>query len=251
MDRVALVTGAASGIGRAIATELAAAGHPVALVDRPGSAVEEVAQELDAFALPLDLAEGVACAEAVRRTSERFGGVDILVNNAGFQHIDPIPDFPLERWDAMLAVMLTAPFLLTQHAWEGLKRSGHGRVIHIGSAHSYAASPYKVGYVTAKHGLLGLMRVTALEGGAFGITCNTVCPGYVRTPLVERQIADQARTRGIAPEEVEAKVFLAHVPVKRMLESEDVATYVAFLASESAWGITGSVQSIDLGWSAS
>jgi 3-hydroxybutyrate dehydrogenase len=251
MDRVALVTGGASGIGRAIATELAAAGHPVAVLDRPGSAVEEVAAELGALALALDLADERDCALAVARTVERYGGLDILVNNAGFQHLAAIPDFPPDVWREMLAVMLTAPFLLTKYAWEGLKRSGQGRVVHIGSAHSYAASPYKVGYVTAKHGLLGLMRVTALEGGPFGITCNTVCPAYVRTPLVERQIADQARTRAIAPGEVETKAFLANVPVKRLLEPEDVATYVAFLVSEAAWGITGSVQSIDLGWSAS
>jgi len=150
----------------------------------------------------------------------------------------------------MIALMLSGPFLLTRYAWEHLKRSGHGRVIHMGSAHSLTASPFKVGYVTAKHGLLGLMRVTALEGGEHGITCNTVCPAYVRTPLVEKQIADQARTRGLEPSEVEQKVFLENVAVKRLLEPEDVAAYVAFLASEAAWGITGSAQMIDLGWTA-
>jgi 3-hydroxybutyrate dehydrogenase len=250
VDRVALVTGATGGIGRAIALELAAGGFAVAVTDRAGRAGEALAAEIDGHFVAADLAEPDACARAVEATVERFGGLDVLVNVAGFQHIDAIPDFPLATWQEMLAVMLTAPFLLTQHAWEHLKRTGQGRIVHVGSAHSYAASPFKVGYVTAKHGLLGLMRVTALEGGPHGITCNTVCPAYVRTPLVAGQVADQARTRAIDPGDVERDVFLASVPIKRMLESDDVATYVAFLVSEAAWGITGSVQSIDLGWSA-
>lgn len=250
MPRAALVTGAASGIGRAIAGELRAAGHPVMICDLDAEAAAEAARELDASFVAVDLTDPDGCARAVDETVERLGGVDVLVNNAGFQHLDAVEDFPLEVWRRMLDLMLTAPFLLTQRAWPHLRRSGHGRVIHVGSAHSLAASPYKVGYVTAKHGLLGHMRVVALEGGPHGITCNTVCPAYVRTPLVEGQIEDQARTRGIPAEEVEARVLLENVAVKRLLEPSDVAGYVAFLASEQAWGITGSAATIDLGWTA-
>lgn len=250
MGRIALITGAASGIGRACAEALAAQGHQVAVVDVDAAGGKEVAAALGGVFVSADLTTRAGCRHAVDETVRMLGGVDILVNNAGFQHLDPIPDFPEDTWDAMLALMLTAPFLLTKYAWEHLKRTGQGRVIHIGSAHSLTASPFKAAYVTAKHGLVGLMRVTCLEGGEHGITCNTVCPAYVRTPLVEKQIADQARTRGIAPEEVEEQVFLENVAVKRMLEPEDVGAYVAFLASEAAWGITGSAQTMDLGWTA-
>jgi 3-hydroxybutyrate dehydrogenase len=150
----------------------------------------------------------------------------------------------------MLELMLTAPFLLTKHAWPHLTRSGRGRIVHVGSAHSLAASPFKSAYVSAKHGLVGLARTTALEGGEHGLTCNVVAPAYVRTPLVEKQIADQARTRGIDPSEVEQKVFLENTAIKRLLEPEDVASLVSWLVSEAAWGVTGSVQTMDLGWTA-
>ena len=250
MERIALVTGAASGIGKACAEALAADGMRVAVVDVDEERGRRVADDLGGAFVAADLTDRSGCRAAVEGTVSALGGLDVLVNNAGYQHIDPIPDFPEDTWNDMLALMLTAPFLLTKYAWEHLKRTGHGRVIHIGSAHSLTASPFKAAYVTAKHGLMGLTRVTALEGGEHGITCNTVCPSYVRTPLVEKQVADQARTRGIRTEEVEEKVFLANVAIKRMLEPADVGRYVAFLASEAAWGITGSAQTIDQGWSA-
>lgn len=250
MDRIALVTGGASGIGLACARALAAAGHRVVLVDRNEEAGKAAAADLDALFLAADLTDREACREVVASTVRQLGGLDILLNVAGFQHIAPLPDFPEDVWDTMLSLMLSAPFLLTKYAWDALARSGQGRVIHMGSAHSLVASPYKAAYVSAKHGLLGLMRVTALEGGPLGITCNTVCPAYVRTPLVEAQIQDQAATRGISTDEVEQKVFLARTAIKRMLEPDDVAAQVAFLASEAAWGITGSVQTMDLGWTA-
>ena len=248
--RVALVTGGSSGIGRACAEALAKDGVRVAVVDINPEGGREVAADLDGLFVSANLSARADCKKAVEETVAHYGRLDILVNNAGFQHLDPLPDFPEDTWDDMMALMLTAPFLLTKYAWPYLIESGEGRIINIGSAHSLTASPYKVGYVTAKHGLLGLMRVAALEGGEFGLTCNTVCPAYVRTPLVEKQIADQARTRGIRPEEVEKRVLLEHTAIKRLLEPEDVGRYVAFLASGAAWGITGSVQTMDLGWTA-
>ncbi len=248
--RVALVTGGASGIGAACAKRLLADGLSVVIADRNEAAAVEVATSLGCGYVIADLATRAGCVTAVSGTIETAGGLDVLVINAGYQHIDSLADFPEDRWDDMLALMLTGPFLLTKYAWEALKRSGNGRLVYMGSAHSLTASPFKGAYVTAKHGLVGLARVAALEGGQHGITANVVAPAYVRTPLVKAQILDQARTRNIAPEEVEAKVFLENVAVKRLLEPEDVAGLVSYLVSEPAWGVTGSVQSIDLGWTA-
>lgn len=248
--RVALVTGGAGGIGAACAERLLADGLSVVIADRNAAAAEELAGRLGCGAVVADLATRAGCATAVAETMALAGGLDVLVVNAGYQHIETLSAFPEDTWDDMLALMLTGPFLLTKYAWEALKRSGNGRLVYMGSAHSLAASPFKGAYVTAKHGLVGLARVAALEGGQHGITANVVAPAYVRTPLVAGQIADQARTRGIAPEEVEAKVFLENTAVKRMLEPSDVAALVGYLASEAAWGVTGSVQSIDLGWTA-
>lgn len=248
--RVALVTGGASGIGRACAQRLIADGLEVVIADLPGSAGGEVAEALGAGFVAADLTEPGACQAVVAAVTQDSGALDVLVSNAGYQHIDALPDFPEERWEHMLRLMLTAPFLLTKHAWPWLVRSGHGRIVHLGSAHSSTASPFKSAYVSAKHGLVGLARTTALEGGEHGLTCNVVAPAYVRTPLVEKQIADQARTRGIAEDEVERKVLLENVAIKRLLEPSDVAALVSWLVSEEAWGVTGSIQSVDLGWTA-
>jgi len=177
-------------------------------------------------------------------------GVDILVNNAGFQHIDPVEAFPLETWQAMVQVMLTAPFQLIKALIPGMKAKGWGRIINVASVHGLVASPYKSAYISAKHGLVGLTRTVALETGPYGVTANAIAPAYVRTPLVEGQIQDQARTLGISPEEVVEKVFLAQAAIRRLIEPEEVAELAFFLASEKASAITGAVLPIDLGWTA-
>ena len=158
----------------------------------------------------------------------------ILINNAGFQHIDPIEVFPEDTWDKMLAVMLTAPFLLTKYVWGSMKTRGWGRIVNVSSIHGRVASPFKSAYITAKHGLIGLTRTAALEGGEHGITVNAICPAYVRTPLVENQIADQARTRGISTEDVVEQVMLEPAAIKRLITPEEVAALVVYLCSEAA-----------------
>ncbi len=246
-----MVTGGASGIGLAIVDRLVADGFDVVAADLPGADRERAAGSAGASFVGADLTTEGACERVVDAATGQIGRLDVLVNCAGYQHISPLPEFPAARWRHMLELMLTAPFLLTKHAWPYLTASDRGRVVHIGSAHSLTASSYKAAYVSAKHGLVGLARTTALEGGPFGLTCNVVAPAYTRTPLVSAQVADQARTRGISEAEVEAQVFLGGVAIKRMLEPSDVAGLVSYLVSEEAWGVTGTVHSIDLGWTAS
>lgn len=248
---VALVTGGASGIGRAIVERLVSDGMEVVATDLPGDGSRATAEGAEAWFVGADLTQEGACAAVVERAVGAKGRLDVLVCCAGYQHISSLPDFPEDRWRHMLELMLTAPFLLTKHAWPHLTASDRGRIVHVGSAHSLTASPYKAAYVSAKHGLVGLARTTALEGGPHGVTCNVVAPAYTRTPLVAAQVADQARTRGISEAEVEAQVFLGAVAIKRMLEPADVAGLVSYLVSEAAWGVTGTVHSIDLGWTAS
>lgn len=248
-NRVAIVTGGASGIGLACAKKLAAQGVKIAIAD-VNMEGQNIAQELDGYFVQTDLTKREDCQNLINQTINKYGRVDILINNAGFQHIDKIADFPEETWEKMIALMMTAPFLLIKYAWTYLIKSGQGRIINIGSVHSLTASPFKIGYVTAKHGMIGLTKVVALEGGEYGLTCNTICPAYVRTPLVEKQILAQSQTRGIPPEDVESKILLEKAAIKKLLEPEDVANYVAFLSSVESWSITGSVQSMDVGWTA-
>ena len=250
MKKVAIVTGAASGIGLACAERLAADGATVVLADVNENAGSEHAKRLNGSFLRADLSQRRGCKTLVEETLKKHGTIHILVNNAGFQHVAPIEEFPEDRWEQMIGLMLTAPFLLTRYCWPAMKRQKWGRVINIGSIHALVASPFKVGYIAAKHGLVGLTRTAALEGGEHGITVNAVCPAYVRTPLVDHQIADQAAAHRLSPEEVVVKIMLAPAAVKRLIEPAEVADFVAYLCSEPAGVITGAALTMDLGWTA-
>lgn len=249
--KVALVTGAASGIGLATARALAQAGARVTLADIDAERGQaEAAQITAARFVAVDLADPASASRAVEETIAADGRLDILVNNAGVQHVAPITEFPEARWRLLIELMLTSPFLLTQAALPGMYARGWGRIVNVGSVHSLRASAYKAAYVAAKHGLLGLTRVTALEGAEHGVTCNCICPSYVRTALVEKQIADQARTHGIPESDVVEKIMVAEAPIHRLLEPDEVAAYIAFLCSDAAAGVTGSAVSLDCGWTA-
>jgi 3-hydroxybutyrate dehydrogenase len=244
MQRKTLVTGAASGIGRAIAERLERDGHRVLAVDLhpdpdgPGEPFEA------------DLATRAGNAAAVEAALDRFGGLDAVVANAGFQHVAPIEEFPEERWDLLLAVLLTSPFLLAKHAWDALGESNDGRFLAIASVHGLVASPFKAGYVAAKHGLLGLVKVLALEGAERGISVSALCPSYVRTPIVESQIEAQARATGVSPDRVLEDVLLAPQAVKRLLEPEEVAETAVFLLGPGGRAFTGAPVVMDFGWTA-
>jgi 3-hydroxybutyrate dehydrogenase len=239
----ALVTGASGGIGNAVCGRLAGEGFDVLAVD-----LDEGDGPGVPFAADLSTREGNRA--AVEAALERFGRLDVIVANAGIQHVAPVKEFPEDKWDALLAIMLTSPFLLARYGWEALERSGRGRYIAIASAHALAASPYKSAYVAAKHGVLGLVRTLALEGGEAGICATAVCPGYVRTPLVENQIPDQAKTHGISEEEALEQVILEPHAIKRLIEPEEVAGVVAFLASDAGSAFSGAPVTLDLGWTA-
>jgi 3-hydroxybutyrate dehydrogenase len=249
-DKVAIVTGAASGIGLAVAERLTADGAKVVISDIQAEAGQAAAERLGAMFVTSDLSRRADCKALIEQTLAKWETIHVLVNNAGFQHIDSIEEFPEDTWDKMIAVMLTAPFLLTRYAWPTMKAQKWGRIINIGSVLSVRAAPFKPAYVSAKHGILGLTRTTALEGGPYGITAHTICPAYVRTPLMENQIADQARTRGIPEDEVVQKVMLEPTAIKRLIEPKEVGDLVAFLCREEASAMTGSPVLIDLGMSA-
>jgi 3-hydroxybutyrate dehydrogenase len=244
MARAAVVTGAASGIGRAIAERLQADGAQVLAVDLepdpdgPGTP----------FAADLTSREGNQ--DAIVAALERFGRLDTVIPNAGFQHVAPVEEFPEDRWDAMVALLLTSPFLLARAAWPALRESGDGRFVAIASVHGLVASPFKAAYVSAKHGLLGLVKTLALEGAEHGIRATAVCPSYVRTPLVEDQIAAQAEAHGMPEERVLEEVILAPQAVKEFLEPAQVADTVAYLLGPGGRAFSGAAVTMDLGWTA-
>jgi len=241
--RSALVTGGASGIGLACVQRLAQAGARVMVLDLNGKAAARVADSVGGTSVQADLSD-LAFLDALDLEE------DILINNAGFQLVSPVHEFPPDGFAAMQRVMVEAPFRLIRAALPRMYERGYGRVVNISSAHGLLASPYKVGYVTAKHGLEGLSKVVALEGGPHGVTSNCVNPGYVRTPLVEGQIVEQARLRGIAESEVLEQVLLARSAVKRLAEPSDIAELVVYLCSPHASFINGASLPIDGGWTA-
>ncbi|MFD7260411.1 3-hydroxybutyrate dehydrogenase [Streptomyces sp. NPDC059874] len=241
--RTAMVTGAGSGIGRACAQALAAAGALVHVVDLDAAAAKSVAESVGGRAHVVDLAEG-------RLVAELPTDIDILVNNAGLQHVAPLAEFPVERFELLQRVMVQAPFLLIRRTLPHMYARGWGRVVNVSSVHGLRASAFKAGYVTAKHALEGLSKVAALEGAPHGVTSNCVNPGYVRTPLVERQITAQAAAHGIDPEQVVGEVMLSRSAIKRLIEPEEVADVAVWLCGPHTGYISGASIPVDGGWSA-
>jgi 3-hydroxybutyrate dehydrogenase len=242
--RRALITGGASGIGRACAVRLAEAGASVIVVDRDAEGAKTVAEAVGGQAVAVDLSD-LDAVDALDLD------VDVLVNNAGLQHVAPLHEFPVDRFSFILRLMLEAPFRLVRGALPHMYERGWGRVVNISSAHGLRASAFKSAYVTAKHGMEGLSKVIALEGAPYGVTSNCVNPGYVRTPLVEGQIADQAKAHGLSEDKVVEQVLLVRSAVKRLIEPDEVADAVAFLCSPAAASMTGSSVVMDGGWTAS
>ena len=255
--RTALVTGSTSGIGLGIATRLAADGANVVLngFGEPRE-IERIRADLasrfriEAAYDGADMTKPEAIRAMVDKAVGRFGAVDILVNNAGIQHVAPVDEFPVDKWDAIIAINLSSAFHTTRAALPAMKKKGWGRIVNIASAHALVASPFKAAYVSAKHGLAGLTKTVALEVAQQGITVNAICPGYVRTPLVERQIPDTAKARGISEEAVVRDVILAAQPTKQFVKVEEVAALASYLCSAAAAAITGALLPIDGGWTA-
>jgi 3-hydroxybutyrate dehydrogenase len=255
--KVALVTGSTSGIGLGVARALAAAGAEIVLngFGRPEEiavAREEIEHDFSVRTLHVgaDMSKPGEIADLMKTTLDGFGRIDILVNNAGIQHVAKIESFPVEKWDAILAINLSSTFHTTRLALPMMRANGFGRIVNIASAHGLVGSPFKSAYVAAKHGLVGLTKVTALETAEENITCNAVCPGYVYTPLVEAQIEGQAKAHGIPREQVIRDVLLAQQPNKRFASVEELGALTVFLASDAAASITGAALPVDGGWTA-
>jgi 3-hydroxybutyrate dehydrogenase len=255
--KVSLVTGSTSGIGLGVARALAAAGSRVVLngfgkTEDIAGIQAELASEfgVDVSYSPADMSKPDAIAEMIDRTLDSWGRLDVLVNNAGIQFVAPLQDFPIEKWDAILAINLSSAFHTTRRVLPAMLRNKWGRIVNVSSAHGLVASPFKSAYVAAKHGIVGLTKVVALETAEQGITCNAICPGYVYTPLVEAQIEGQAKSHGIPREQVIRDVLLAQQPNKRFATIEEIGALTVFLASEAAASITGIALPVDGGWTA-
>ncbi len=255
MTRTVLITGSTSGIGLGIAREFAKVGYNISFngLEKNGAEIAEgVGKEfgVKVFFSGANLLDSAAIEKYIGETEKNLGAIDILVNNAGMQFVSPIEEFPKEKWDMIIGLNLTAAFHTTKLVLSGMKNRKWGRIINIASAHGLVASEFKSAYVAAKHGLVGLTKVTALEGAPFGITANAVCPGYVDTPLVRGQIADQAKTHNMSEAEVISKVMLAKHAVKKFVSTESLGALCVFLASDHAEVMTGNAIPVDGGWSA-
>ncbi|MFI4974637.1 MAG: 3-hydroxybutyrate dehydrogenase [Caulobacterales bacterium] len=255
--QAAIVTGSTSGIGQALAHALAAEGVNVVLNGfGDAAAIEKARADLQASAgvkvlyHGADMTKPAEIADMVAFTRRELGRLDILVNNAGIQHVAPVEDFPIDQWDRIIAINLTSAFLATRAAVPIMKAAGRGRIVNIASAHGLVASPFKSAYVAAKHGILGLTKTVALELAEAGVTCNAICPGYVKTPLVEAQIADQAKARGMAPDQVMRDVILAAQPTRKFVEFDQLAGLLLYLVSDLGASANGAALSIDGGWTA-
>lgn len=247
--KIALVTGGASGIGLTIAKILSKENIYVVINDINNKGLE-VAKSINAEFIKSDLTIADNCKSLVEQVVSKYNRIDILVNNAGIQHVSPIEEFPVDKWQFIISLMLTAPFLLIKYSFPHMKKNKWGRIININSVHGLRASEFKAAYVSAKHGLVGLTKVAALEGANYNITVNSICPSYVKTPLVDNQIDDQAKTHGIPRERVIEEIMLKRVAIKKLVDPKDIAAFVLFICSDSASCITGSVLPIDCGWTA-
>ena len=257
MTKTAVITGSTSGIGLAIAKAFAKGGANIVLngfgsPDEIRQATDDVGALTSGTVVyhGADMTKPAEIADLIATAAERFGSVDILVNNAGIQYVEKVEDFPIEQWDRIIAINLSSSFHTIRAAIPGMKAKGWGRIINIASAHGLVASPFKAAYVAAKHGVLGLTKTVALEVAENGITANSICPGYVLTPLVEKQIPDQARTRGITEQQVINDVMLKGQPTKKFITVEQVASLAVYLAGDDAAQITGTHVSMDGGWTA-